>query len=110
MEQMGDFSASGVTIYDPSTSHANPNYNPSLPTSPSNPAVLRNPFPNDAVPSDRISSVATGMLAHVPLPNIAAGSMMGMSTQHGVGTGAGLQQLPGPAQQPQFFQSRDASH
>ena len=53
MERMGDFSMSGVTIYDPSTTHANPNYNPSLPTSPSNPAVLRNPFPNDAVPSGR---------------------------------------------------------
>ena len=52
-EQMGDFSASGVTIYDPSTSQANPNYNPSLPTSPSNPAVLRSPFPNDTIPSGR---------------------------------------------------------
>ena len=86
-EQMGDFSASGVTIYDPSTTHANPNYNPSLPTSPSNPAVLRSPFPNDAIPNGSINSVATGMLAHVPLPNLAEGSMMGMSTQPGVGTG-----------------------
>lgn len=87
-EQMGDFSASGVTIYDPSTSQANPDYNPSLPTSPSNPAVLRSPFPNDTIPSGRVNSVATGMLAHVPLPNVAEGTMMGMSTQPGVGTGA----------------------
>jgi hypothetical protein len=86
-EQMGDFSGSGVTIYDPSTTYANPNYNPSLPTSPSNPAVLRDPFPNDAIPNGRINSVATGTLAHVPIPNLAEGSMMGMSTQPGVGTG-----------------------
>jgi len=87
MEQMGDFSQSGVTIYDPSTSHANPNYNSSLPISPTNPAVLRNPFPNDVVPAGRISSVATGALAHVPLPNMDSG-MMGMgSMTPGVGTG-----------------------
>ena len=87
MEDMGNFSKSGVTIYDPSTTHANPNYNPSLPTSPSNPAVLRDPFANDAVPNGKISSVAAGMLAHVPLPNLAGGSMMGMGAQPGVGTG-----------------------
>jgi hypothetical protein len=87
MERMGDFSASGVTVYDPSTTHANPNYNPSLPTSPSNPAVLRDPFVNDTVPNGEISSVATGVLAQVPLPNLAAGSMMGMGMQPGVGTG-----------------------
>ena len=79
MERMGDFSASGVSVYDPSTAHPNPNYNPSLPTSPSNPAVLRNPFPNDAIPRNRISSVALGELAQVPLPNMAGGSMMEMS-------------------------------
>ncbi len=75
MERMGNFSATGVTIYDPSTSHANPNYNPSLPTGPANPAVLRNAFANDTVPNGRISSVATGILAAVPLPNMASGMM-----------------------------------
>src|SRR5208337_2992981 len=88
MEREGNFSATGVTIYDPSTTHANPNYNPSLPTSPSNPAVLRNPFPNDAVPSGRISSVATGVLAQVPLPNMASG-MMGMGSMGTTPIGTG---------------------
>jgi hypothetical protein len=88
MEQMGDFSQSGVTIYDPSTSHPNPNYNSTLPISRSNPAILRDPFPNDAIPSGRISSVAMGALAQVPLPNMAPGSMIGMgSMTPGVGTG-----------------------
>ena len=91
MEQMGDFSMTGLTIYDPSTSYANPNYNPSLPTSPTNPATLRNSFPNDVIPSNRISSVALGELAEVPLPNMASGMGMGMggmsmgSTPIGVG-------------------------
>ena len=80
-----------MTIYDPSTSYANPNYNPSLPTSPTNPATLRNSFPNDVIPSNRISSVALGELAEVPLPNMASGMGMGMggmsmgSTPIGVG-------------------------
>jgi len=30
-EVAGDFSASGANIFDPSTSYANPNYNPALP-------------------------------------------------------------------------------
>jgi hypothetical protein len=77
MEQMGDFSATGVTVYDPNTSHANPNYNPSLPTSPTNPATLRNPFPNDMIPMNRMSSVSMGELAVVPLPNMT-GMMEGM--------------------------------
>jgi len=85
MERIGDFSASGVTIYDPSTTHPNPNYNPSLPTTSSNPAVLRDPFMNDTIPSGEISSVATGELAQVPLPNIAAGSMMGMGMSPAAG-------------------------
>ena len=97
MERMGDFSASGVTIYDPSTTHANPQYIPSLPTSPSNPAVLRNPFMNDMVPSDEISSVAMGELAQVPLPNMGGRHDGDGGHEHGVHAhraGAGLQQLP----------------
>ena len=42
MERMGDFSMSGVNIYDPATAAANPNYNPSKPVSASNPRVIRN--------------------------------------------------------------------
>ncbi len=68
-ERAGNFAGSGYTIYNPATTHANPNYNPSLPTSPSNPAVLRDPFPNDQLPS--VNPVATQVLATVPLPNIA---------------------------------------
>ena len=44
-EISGDFSMSGVTIYDPNTTVNNPNYNPSLPVSASNPQFTRQPFP-----------------------------------------------------------------
>lgn len=44
----GDFSQEGVTIVDPTTGK---------------------PFPNDQIPTNRISSVANGFLALFPLPN-----------------------------------------
>ncbi|HVN04191.1 MAG TPA: TonB-dependent receptor [Bryobacteraceae bacterium] len=44
----GDFSASGITVIDPTTGA---------------------PFPNDQIPSARISSVANGFLALYPTPN-----------------------------------------
>jgi hypothetical protein len=44
----GDFSASGITVTDPTTGA---------------------PFPNDVIPANRISSVATGFLALYPQPN-----------------------------------------
>ncbi|HUE02365.1 MAG TPA: TonB-dependent receptor, partial [Bryobacteraceae bacterium] len=44
----GDFSASGITVTDPTTGA---------------------PFPNDTIPANRINSVAGGFLALYPLPN-----------------------------------------
>ena len=89
MERMGDFSQSGVTIYDPATTYANPNYNSNLPTSKSNPKFLRNPFPNDAVPMERMNSVSMAVLDSIPLPNMAMGGMAmgGMSMGPPIGTG-----------------------
>jgi hypothetical protein len=49
-EDSGDFSQSGVNIYDPSsTTTANPGYNPSLPTSKSNPQYIRQQFEYNGV-------------------------------------------------------------
>src|SRR2546429_4405110 len=50
-EIMGDFSISNVKIYDPTTAVKNPNFNPSLPTGPSNFPYTRTQFPNNQVPS-----------------------------------------------------------
>lgn len=84
-ERMGDFQGSGLTIYDPATTHANPNFNPAQPASPSNPKVLRDPFPNDSLPS--VNPVVAQVLATVPLPNFAGGASMGMGMGMGGGSG-----------------------
>lgn len=47
-ERSGDFSASGVTVTDPSTGQA---------------------FPGDKIPTDRLSAPALYFLNHIPLPN-----------------------------------------
>src|ERR1017187_1604480 len=43
-ESSGDFSQSGVDIYDPTTTAPNPSYNPALPASKSNPQYIRQQF------------------------------------------------------------------
>jgi hypothetical protein len=84
MERMGDFSQSGLTIYDPSTAHANPNYDPTKPTSPKNPKILRDPFMNNIIPMSAMNPVAMQVLNSIPLPNITSG----MSGMGGMGSGA----------------------
>lgn len=83
MERMGDFSQSGVSIYNPSSGSPNPSYNPNEPVSSSNPQVIRSQFPGNVIPSSSISPVAMQALQVIPLPNLASGSgmggMMGMS-------------------------------
>ena len=84
LERTGDFSQSGLTIYDPTTAHPNPNFNPAKPVSPSNPAILRNPFLNDMIPVGSINSVAKQVLNFIPLPNMTSGtSGMGGTTVAG---------------------------
>lgn len=53
-ERNGDFSASGITLFDPLT------YDPATGT--------RQPFPNNQIPANRISPVARAALANLPLP------------------------------------------
>jgi len=79
-EASGDFSISGVTIYDPATTVANPNYNPALPVSKQNPQFTRQPFPDNIIPQSRLSPVAVTMLTkYVPQPNLMMGMMGGMT-------------------------------
>jgi Carboxypeptidase regulatory-like domain len=91
-EVNGDFSMSGVTIYDPNTTVANPNYNPSQPVSASNPQFTREPFPDNKIPADRFSPVAVKMLTlYTPQPNLMMGmscgsTMMGQPTVVGAGS------------------------
>ena len=54
-EAGGDFNGSGTTVYDPASAHPNPNFDPSQPAGPKNPQILRNPFPNNVIPTTRLS-------------------------------------------------------
>ena len=96
-EASGDFTNSGATIYDPASAHANPNFNPAMPISPSNPQIIRDAFTvNNVIPADRISPVAQQLLQlYVPLVDSSMGGMsMGgcgmtmMGTPTVVGAGA----------------------
>ncbi len=86
VEAGGDFSQSGVNIFDPANGHANPNFNPALPVSTLNPQVIRDPFPGNVIPASLLNSAAYKMLQnYVPRPNQDNGMMGGM-TMMGVPT------------------------
>jgi hypothetical protein len=57
-ERTGDFSQSGITIYDPLTTRPNP----------SGTGFIRDPFPGNIIPADRLNSIARAMLAQMPTP------------------------------------------
>jgi hypothetical protein len=79
-EVNGDFSMSGVTIYDPATTKPNPNYNPSLPVSRQNPQFTRQAFPGNIIPKSRMNQAAVAMLMqYTPMPNLMMGGMSGMT-------------------------------
>jgi Carboxypeptidase regulatory-like domain len=74
-EIAGDFSMSGKTIYNPFSAHANPNYDPTKPSSPSNSQIIRDPFPNNQIPSGMFSSAAQIFLQnYMPAPNMGTGA------------------------------------
>src|SRR5206468_355296 len=61
----GDFSAllaQGTIIYDPATAVQN------------GPRVVRQPFPGNIIPTNRISPIAAAVLKYFPLPNQAGDS------------------------------------
>ena len=108
-EIAGNFSLSGKIIYDPATTHPNPSFDPSKPVSPSNPSVLRDPFPNNQIPQQRINAAAQlFMQQYVPRPNVnlnnGANTPCGaaMNGQPGV-IGAGVDCN-------NFLDTRDARH
>src|SRR5439155_12722548 len=64
-------SMSNVKIYDPTTAAANPNFNPSQPTGPSNFPYTRTQFSSNQIPSSRINPLLqTFLLQYVPQPNM----------------------------------------
>jgi hypothetical protein len=66
----GDFSAWPQQIYDPATTRPNP----------ANPAqFIRDPFPGNRIPANRIDATARRILEHLPLPN-APGNYQNFNT------------------------------
>jgi len=75
-EILGDFSNSGLKIYDPTTAAANPNYNPALPVGPSNYPYTRAQFAKNQIPSARINQKLQAFLLSVlPAPNMMMDGM-----------------------------------
>ncbi|HET7348083.1 MAG TPA: carboxypeptidase regulatory-like domain-containing protein, partial [Acidobacteriaceae bacterium] len=96
-EAGGDFSQSGVDIYDPSTTAPNPNFNPALPVSKTNPQYIRQQFEyngvKNVIPPSRLSQAALIMLnQYTPRPNLMMSmggmTMMGQPTVIGAGNDA----------------------
>jgi hypothetical protein len=57
-ERQGDFSQSGLTIYDPLTTRPD-----------GQGGYVRDPFPGNVIPSDRLNPVASAVLGYLPLPS-----------------------------------------
>lgn len=88
----GMFEMSGATIYNPFSSHPNPAFDPTKPISPTNSQIIRDPFPDNAIPEHMIDPAAALFLRkYVPRPNLEMGmmgcgmTMMGAPTVVGAG-------------------------
>lgn len=81
-ERAGDFSKSGTTIYNPASAHANPNFDPTKPASPSNPKIIRDAFTGDVIPTAMLNPVALAVLNAIPLPNIGSGLGSGLDSNN----------------------------
>jgi hypothetical protein len=75
MTRAGDFSdfrdASGnlIPIFDPLTTRPNPSFDPNRPVSAANPEFLRDPFPGNIIPANRINTVGRNVASIYPMPN-----------------------------------------
>jgi len=95
-EVSGDFSQSGVNIYDPNTTVANPSFNSAAPVSAKNPQYIRQQFSYNGVlnviPPNRLTKAASIMLNnYTPQPNtmdMGNMTMMGQPTVVGAGNDA----------------------
>ena len=88
----GDFNMSGATIYNPFSSHPNPNFDPGKPVSANNPQVIRDQFPGNVIPQGMIDKkVQLFLQKYIPRPNLDMGmmgcgmTMMGAPTVVGAG-------------------------
>jgi hypothetical protein len=71
--QVVDYSGDPLQIFDPATTRLNPNYDPSQPVTRDNLQYLRDPFPANRIPQERMDPVSRKMIAYYPEPNSNAG-------------------------------------
>ena len=73
-------------IFDPATTVANPAFDASKAVSALNPQFIRQPFPNNQIPRQRLSAVAQALItAQLPLPNLGAVESNFQGTAGGAG-------------------------
>jgi hypothetical protein len=58
-----------IPIYDPLTTRLNPSFDPTRPVSATNPQFLRDAFPGNVIPADRLDRVGMNVASIYPLPN-----------------------------------------
>ncbi len=58
-----------IPIYDPLTTRLNPAFDPSRPVGVTNPQFLRDPFPGNIIPPNRLNQVGLNVASIYPLPN-----------------------------------------
>jgi hypothetical protein len=81
-QRQGDFSdlvdsaGQPVPIYDPLTTRPNPAYDPSQPISATNLQYLRDQFPNNIIPANRLEPIAKAAVALYPRSNINVGPFL----------------------------------
>ena len=68
-----DLSGAVVPVYDPNTTRLNPAYNASLPVSTDNLQYIRDMFPGNKIPTDRLDPKALEAINLYPHPNSNAG-------------------------------------
>src|SRR5258707_29241 len=74
-EIQGDFSASNVKIYDPTTAVANPNFDKTKPTGPNDFPYTRSQFLGNIIPTVRINPLLEAFLMrYVTMPNMMMSS------------------------------------
>jgi hypothetical protein len=82
-ELQGDFSMSGVNIYDPASVTANPAYDPTKPVGAANFPYTRAQFPNNQLPANRINQkLQAFLMQYVPMPNMMMDGMGGLDSNN----------------------------
>jgi hypothetical protein len=68
-ERQGDFSGTGINIYNPFQTQVNPNFNPNQANSASNPQYIRTQFPGNVIPQNLWNPVGLAIMKSFPAPN-----------------------------------------